>query len=74
MSAKRETSFKDHCERGLSPRTHELMKKEFPLCAALCPAGAETIAAQYRPAFLWFEWHRVGLAALVANDFKSFPL
>jgi len=38
------------------------------------PAGAETIAAQNRTSRLRLEWNRIGLAALVANDFKSFPL
>jgi hypothetical protein len=44
------------------------------LRAALCPAGAETIGAQNRTSRLWFEGHGVGLAALIANNFKSFAL
>ena len=44
------------------------------LSATLGPAGAETIAAQDGPARLRFEGDRIGLAALIANDFKSLPL
>jgi hypothetical protein len=40
--------------------------------AMLGPAGAEAIPAQDRPSDLWFERHRVGLAALIANDLEAF--
>jgi len=49
-----------------------------PTCAApsrpaiLCAAGAEAVAAQDWPTWLWFEGHGVGLAALIANDLESF--
>ena len=39
-----------------------------------CPAGTETVAAQDRTSGLRLKGNGVGLAALIANDFKSFPL
>lgn len=44
-----------------------------PSCPTiLCAAGAEAVATEHRSAWLWFEGHGVGLAALIANDFESF--
>ena len=38
----------------------------------LSAARTKTIAAQDRPAGLWFEGTHIGLAALIANNLESF--
>jgi hypothetical protein len=40
----------------------------------LSAAGAKAIAAQDRSPLLWFEGNAIGLAALIANDFKAFAI
>ena len=42
--------------------------------AILRAAGAEAVTAKNRPPGLWLERHRVGLAALIANDFETLAL
>src|SRR5215471_16024153 len=58
----------------ISPQRPETPVRSVRLRATVRPAGAETIAAQNRTSRLRLEWNRIGLAALIANDFKSFAL
>jgi hypothetical protein len=36
--------------------------------------GTEALTAQHWPSRLWLEWHAVGLAALITNNFESLAL